>query len=111
MFLFFNDTATTEIYTLSLHDALPILCSDGLSDMVPEARMGELLALSPDDPEEPARELVSAALEAGGTDNVTVVVVDVKQEEPPREERSGDTREMPAVARPDRPEEHTSELQ
>src|SRR5438132_8279755 len=25
LFLFFNDTATTEIYTLSLHDALPIL--------------------------------------------------------------------------------------
>src|SRR3712207_8362908 len=25
MFFFFNDTATTEIYTLSLHDALPIL--------------------------------------------------------------------------------------
>src|ERR1039457_5065886 len=24
IFLFFNDTATTEIYTLSLHDALPI---------------------------------------------------------------------------------------
>src|SRR3712207_8620147 len=24
MFFFFNDTATTEIYTLSLHDALPI---------------------------------------------------------------------------------------
>src|SRR5256885_11919504 len=27
-FFFFNDTATTEIYTLSLHDALPI-CLDG----------------------------------------------------------------------------------
>src|SRR5688572_31040606 len=26
-FFFFNDTATTEIYTLSLHDALPILSS------------------------------------------------------------------------------------
>src|ERR1039457_1561729 len=25
-FLFFNDTATTEIYSLSLHDALPIYC-------------------------------------------------------------------------------------
>src|SRR5438876_10357536 len=25
-FFFFNDTATTEIYTLSLHDALPIWC-------------------------------------------------------------------------------------
>src|SRR5256885_7890229 len=26
LFFFFNDTATTEIYTLSLHDALPIWC-------------------------------------------------------------------------------------
>src|SRR5256884_8821868 len=26
LFFFFNDTATTEIYTLSLHDALPICC-------------------------------------------------------------------------------------
>src|SRR5258707_1459879 len=31
-FFFFNDTATTEIYTLSLHDALPILvCTSLLS--------------------------------------------------------------------------------
>src|SRR6516165_12275185 len=33
LFFFFNDTATTEIYTLSLHDALPICrsscCSPG----------------------------------------------------------------------------------
>src|SRR6185437_16577826 len=28
-FFFFNDTATTEIYTLSLHDALPIRLSAG----------------------------------------------------------------------------------
>src|SRR2546422_10835786 len=28
---FFNDTATTEIYTLSLHDALPIFLSSPLS--------------------------------------------------------------------------------
>src|SRR2546425_2726635 len=28
LFFFFNDTATTEIYTLSLHDALPI-CPSG----------------------------------------------------------------------------------
>src|SRR5947208_10700050 len=27
IFFFFNDTATTEIYTLSLHDALPISCA------------------------------------------------------------------------------------
>src|SRR5437667_8009609 len=35
-FFFFNDTATTEIYTLSLHDALPIFahpgaCAQGLA--------------------------------------------------------------------------------
>src|SRR2546428_9422827 len=37
IFFFFNDTATTEIYTLSLHDALPIfapalLASAGIKD-------------------------------------------------------------------------------
>src|SRR2546429_6561113 len=31
IFFFFNDTATTEIYTLSLHDALPILIDPFLS--------------------------------------------------------------------------------
>src|SRR5687768_18399685 len=32
-FFFFNDTATTEIYTLSLHDALPIfIISPGIGD-------------------------------------------------------------------------------
>src|SRR5256886_17496560 len=30
LFFFFNDTATTEIYTLSLHDALPICGRHGL---------------------------------------------------------------------------------
>src|SRR5256885_16543027 len=29
IFFFFNDTATTEIYTLSLHDALPISTDRG----------------------------------------------------------------------------------
>src|SRR3712207_8616610 len=29
LFFFFNDTATTEIYTLSLHDALPICSGRG----------------------------------------------------------------------------------
>src|SRR5258708_31910863 len=32
-FFFFNDTATTEIYTLSLHDALPILASERARQM------------------------------------------------------------------------------
>src|SRR2546422_7589364 len=34
-FFFFNDTATTEIYTLSLHDALPISRGTAVLDGVP----------------------------------------------------------------------------
>src|SRR2546429_6580208 len=45
-FFFFNDTATTEIYTLSLHDALPISahdCSDGgLADALSECCFSSL---------------------------------------------------------------------
>src|SRR5258705_9086192 len=33
LFFFFNDTATTEIYTLSLHDALPISLSRGRGEL------------------------------------------------------------------------------
>src|ERR1022692_5333122 len=46
-FFFFNDTATTEIYTLSLHDALPIyLCLtfkvvDHLTEIFPEPPRSE----------------------------------------------------------------------
>src|SRR5689334_25077945 len=34
-FFFFNDTATTEIYTLSLHDALPIFRARPVPGLVP----------------------------------------------------------------------------
>src|SRR5256885_9721036 len=37
-FFFFNDTATTEIYTLSLHDALPISWK-----AEPDARIAEMM--------------------------------------------------------------------
>src|SRR2546429_5980983 len=40
MFFFFNDTATTEIYTLSLHDALPI-CSNRLGKLRSGLRLAE----------------------------------------------------------------------
>src|SRR2546429_4617626 len=39
-FFFFNDTATTEIYTLSLHDALPISRSDTARHPVAVPRRG-----------------------------------------------------------------------
>src|SRR5256885_5914249 len=37
-FFFFNDTATTEIYTLSLHDALPIWQREHVGDAAGRAR-------------------------------------------------------------------------
>src|SRR3712207_7425418 len=43
LFFFFNDTATTEIYTLSLHDALPICGRDRQG----RQRPGELVAVAP----------------------------------------------------------------
>src|SRR5438105_14187817 len=45
LLFFFNDTATTEIYTLSLHDALPI--SDGRRRLYPVARPDVRLAGHP----------------------------------------------------------------
>src|SRR2546427_6454216 len=40
-FFFFNDTATTEIYTLSLHDALPIWFFQGTHRVVHRKRHRE----------------------------------------------------------------------
>src|SRR2546430_14962065 len=40
LFFFFNDTATTEIYTLSLHDALPILALDSATSGIASAQAG-----------------------------------------------------------------------
>ena len=53
-----------------------ILCSDGLSGMIDDSEI-ESLAVSSATPQQAADNLVAAALTAGGSDNVTVVVVDV----------------------------------
>ena len=53
-----------------------LLCSDGLSDMVEDAQMEAILRKKAD-PQEAASELVKTALENGGRDNVTVMVVKI----------------------------------
>jgi PPM family protein phosphatase len=78
----------TAIVPIEAGDRI-LLCSDGLSDMVSEAGISEILADSPDDPERAARVLLSAALDAGGNDNITIVVVDVRE----RPAREADERE------------------
>src|SRR2546425_7163173 len=80
-FFFFNDTATTEIYTLSLHDALPI----------------SLVLLGP--PEAPGGHVRRADPSPGGPRGAHRLDA--------HEGRHGDE----ARAQHDRSEEHTSELQ
>src|SRR5689334_23513844 len=67
LFFFFNDTATTEIYTLSLHDALPISRSERrlLGVSRPAGRLGEHLGRLRDDHLGAVRQLVAQRLRPG----------------------------------------------
>src|SRR2546427_2833442 len=49
LFFFFNDTATTEIYTLSLHDALPISPPPNLSTPGVRQSTTQLYTIKPGD--------------------------------------------------------------
>src|SRR5437016_6814404 len=81
-FFFFNDTATTEIYTLSLHDALPIYIFDLLLAHVFEREIelvADLVAHHPADANTPRRgERLKARRDI---DTVPVDVVAIRSEE------------------------------
>jgi protein phosphatase len=63
-----------EIVKLRLADGdRLLLCTDGLTEMVPDGQIAELLVQCPD-PREACGALVDRALSQGGTDNVTVIV-------------------------------------
>jgi PPM family protein phosphatase len=53
-----------------------VLCTDGVSGLIDDDAMAEILVGTPD-PRDAADRVVAAAVEAGGTDNATAVVVDV----------------------------------
>jgi protein phosphatase len=82
----FEDEMTLEADSLTLpplpaaeHRRL-LLCSDGLTDMLPDERIAEiLLAATINDA---ADLLVEEALTAGGKDNVTCIIIDVGPIEP-----------------------------
>jgi protein phosphatase len=65
---------------LRLQDVRPgdryLLCSDGLSTVVPDEEITRLLTSAPD-PDAAVRALIGAANDAGGPDNVSCVVADV----------------------------------
>jgi protein phosphatase len=77
-----DDELQPDIYEVCVRagDRL-MLCSDGLSSMLDAALLSQLLAADPD-PQAAADALVDAANEAGGHDNITVIVVDVNNVRP-----------------------------
>jgi protein phosphatase len=58
-----------------------ILCSDGLSDEVDDAQISEIMSLA-DNVEDAAEKLVTAALDNGGNDNVSVIVISAPADAP-----------------------------
>ena len=69
-----------------------VICSDGLTGMISETVIAEVLEQEPD-PQAAAEVLVQQANEAGGEDNITVVIIDVGAEQgsaPPVTEHRSD---------------------
>jgi len=77
---------------------LYLICSDGLTDMVRDEQIAELIAAADNDPEAAAEALVVAANRAGGIDNITVVLFEILDGDPP-----------PAPDPPGEPDEDTME--
>src|SRR5215217_9473935 len=77
-FFFFNDTATTEIYTLSLHDALPIRRGPGAAGR--ELERLERLGPHLDRVSRRRGRHVAAVLDPHGVEEVLVQVVHVLQD-------------------------------
>lgn len=70
------DDVDPDFFVLGLADAARIvLCSDGITGMLDDAEIARLL-VEHADPGAAARQLVAAAVSAGGIDNATAVVVD-----------------------------------
>ena len=84
-----------------------LICSDGLSDMVEDEEILELVHQHRDDLDKAVKTLVAAANRVGGEDNITAVAFRISSEAAPGLE---DTVAMPALTGDeDEPDEQTSE--
>jgi PPM family protein phosphatase len=77
-----------------------LLCSDGLSDLVPAAEIQRAVQRHAGDPDAAIRDLIDAANRAGGKDNVTVVVVEGEQFTAPAAPRAIAPSGNPFASRP-----------
>ncbi|HEV8393177.1 MAG TPA: protein phosphatase 2C domain-containing protein [Vicinamibacterales bacterium] len=72
-----GDADFVDIVTVPVEaDAALLLCSDGLSDLVPSATISAIATRAASDPARVVQGLVEAANQAGGKDNVTVIFVE-----------------------------------
>jgi len=70
-----KDVVKVDIRTeLAAPGDVYLLCSDGLTGMVPDAQILEVVSLT-DDPQEACELLIAEANDAGGTDNISALVV------------------------------------
>jgi len=91
-----------DLFTVEAHSGdLYLLCSDGLTTMVPDAEIRTLAEERRDDLDAAARALVAAANAAGGEDNVTVVVFALDESDEP--EPAAEPRPEPAAEAPPEP--------
>jgi protein phosphatase len=81
-----------------------LLCSDGLTGMVTEPQIQAILETTPD-PQEASDRLIKAANRAGGIDNITVVVLDIHEDD--GNDATDDPRKGPAASRSADPEERS----
>jgi len=63
------------IHEATLPEGFLVLCSDGITDFVPDSRIQEIVAERGDDLEEACRKLVHEAFQNGSDDNLTIVLV------------------------------------
>jgi protein phosphatase len=63
-----------------LQDDRLLLCSDGLTSMLTDDEIADLLKAHPDNVQDAAESLVNAANAAGGIDNIAVVLIDWREE-------------------------------
>lgn len=74
--MLYDGSEFIQTHTLHLEPCTLMLCSDGLYDMVHSSQMKRILQ-EPIPTDKRVEKLIDAALEAGGKDNVTVIVIDL----------------------------------
>ena len=72
-----DDPGFVEIHQIPFDaESALLICSDGLSDLVPAARIRQAVEANAGDPQAAVDRLIDEANEAGGKDNISVVIVE-----------------------------------